>query len=217
MKAFKDRFDAGRQLAEKLSPYRNLPKTVVLGLLRGGMPVAFEVARSIGAPLDVFVVRKVGAPDQPELAIGALAEDKRVVNEEILRRLEISERKFARAAAAEQRELRRLQQRYRKDKAGLELQGKTVILVDDGVATGASLRAAVMALRAFDPKKIVAAVPAVPSTIIAELREEIDDLVCVLTPGHVDSVGSYYQKFPKVSHREVQTLLQRCHETSPRT
>ena len=121
------------------------------------MPVAFEISRAIRAPLDVFVVRKIGAPDQPELAIGALAEDKRVVNEEILRRLETSERKFARAAAAEQRELRRLRQKYQKDKAGLELQGKTVILVDDGVAAGASLRAAVMALRAFDPKKIVAA------------------------------------------------------------
>ena len=181
---FRNRTDAGRQLAEKLAAYANRPGVLVLALPRGGVPVGFEVAQALGAPLDVFLVRKLGVPGYEELAMGAVATGGvRVLNDEIVRGLGISEHEIDAAAARELQELARRQRLYRGDRPLPDVAGRTVILVDDGLATGATMRAAIQALRQQQPARIVVAVPTASPDTCEALEAEADDVVCAVTPG----------------------------------
>jgi putative phosphoribosyl transferase len=205
---FRDRADAGRLLAERLSHYAGRDDVLVLGLPRGGVPVAAEVARALGAPLDVFLVRKLGLPGQEELAMGAIASGgARVLNEELVETLGIPEALIDAVAAREEEELRRRERLYRGERPPPEVEGKTVILVDDGLATGSSMRAAVAALRRLRPARIVVAVPTAPVSTCEELRPEVDELVCARTPQPFDAVGIWYENFNQTTDEEVRRLL----------
>ena len=187
---FRNRTDAGRQLAEKLAAYANRPDVLVLALPRGGVPVAFELARAFGAPLDVFLVRKLGVPGYEELAMGAVATGGvRVLNDEIVRGLGISEHEIDAVVARELRELSRRDRLYRGDRPPSDVAGRTVILVDDGLATGATMRAAVQALRQQQPGRIVAAVPTASPDTCQVLKAEADDVICAITPEPFFAVG----------------------------
>ena len=176
---FRDRADAGRHLLSTLGAYQGRPDVLVLGLPRGGIPVGYEVARGLGSPLDVFVVRKLGVPGQEELAMGAIATGGvRVVNRDVVDALHIPPDVLDRAAEAERRELERRERSYRGDRPEPRVEGRTVILVDDGLATGSTMRAAVQALRQQRPARIVVAVPVAASATCEELRREVEDVVC---------------------------------------
>jgi predicted phosphoribosyltransferase len=205
---FRDRTDAGRQLAAKLTPMIDPSSAIVLALPRGGVPVAFEVARSLRAPLDVFLVRKLGVPGREELAMGAIASGGvRVVNEDVMRELDIPLRWLDIAAADESAELRRREQAYRHGRAALDVRDKSVILVDDGLATGATMRAAVAALRKMGPAKIVVAVPVGAPQTCDELRALADNVICLKQPEPFYAVGSWYQNFEQTTDEEVRELL----------
>jgi putative phosphoribosyl transferase len=205
---FPNRREAGRLLAHALVQYAGKPGVVVLGLPRGGVPVAYEVARELAAPLDVFVVRKLGLPGQRELAIGALAQGGiMVVNEDVIRPLHLPKRLIAAVAARERDELERRQHAYRGHRPALEVRDHTVILVDDGVATGSTLRAALSALRAQRPARLIAAVPVAPLSACEMLRREADEVVCLMTPRFFGSVGEWYSDFSQTSDDEVAYLL----------
>ena len=205
---FHDRADAGKRLAEDLGQYRGRADVVVLGLPRGGVPVAYEVAKALGAPLDVFVVRKLGLPGLEELALGALASGGyRFVNDEVATLYGVSPETLDEITAREQAELLREEQEYRDGKPFPDLRGKTVILVDDGLATGASMRAAVHALRGSNAAQVIVAVPvAAPDTCDA-VAESADNTVCSLTPQPFFAVGLWYEDFEQVSDEEVRRLL----------
>jgi len=208
---FEDRRDAGRQLAERLVEYAHRPDVVVLALPRGGVPVAFEVARALDAPLDVFLVRKLGVPGHPELAMGAIASGGiRVVNPEVVRHLRIGPEVVAAVAAEEGRELARRELAYRADRPKPRLAGRTVILVDDGLATGASMWAGVQALRELGPARIVVAVPTAPRETCEAFRGHADEVVCANTPETFWSVGSWYEEFTQTTDDEVRELLDRA-------
>ena len=208
---FQDRADAGRVLASQLAAYSNRPDVLVLGLPRGGVPVAYEVARALGAPLDVFSVRKLGVPGHEELAMGAVATgDVRVINADVVQTLNIPNTVIESVAAAEQRELARRERVYRGDRAGPDVRGRTVILVDDGLATGSSMRAAVAAVRRRQPARIVVAVPVAASSTCADLRAEVDEVVCAETPEPFYAVGLWYQDFSPTTDDEVRDLLERA-------
>lgn len=208
---FRDRTDAGRRLAEKLAQYANRPGVVVLGLPRGGVPVAFEVARALHAPLDVFLVRKLGFPGQEELAMGAVASGGvRVMNESLLRRLHVSDAMMEEVTARELRELERRERAYRGGRPPLPVAGRTVILVDDGLATGASLRAGASALRRLEPARIVAAVPVGASETCEQFRDVVDEIVCAETPEPFWAVGNWYEDFSQTTDEEVRGLLARA-------
>jgi putative phosphoribosyl transferase len=214
---FRDRVDAGRALARELEGYRGAPSVVVLALPRGGVPVGFEVARALDAPLDVFVVRKLGAPDQPELAIGAIASGGvQVLNEHVVAALDLDEDAIARIAASEERELARREQLYRGGRMPLDVMGCTVILVDDGLATGATMRAGALALRARDPELLVLAVPVASAQTCDRLRADADEVVCALTPEPFVSVGGWYEDFTQTSDDDVRELLGRGDALRPR-
>jgi predicted phosphoribosyltransferase len=205
---FSDRREAGRVLADALSAYRGTPDLLVLGLPRGGVPVAWEVASALRAPLDVFVVRKLGAPRWEELAVGALASDGLVVlNDDVVRSLRITDEHLAQVIEKESAELTRREAAYRGGREPVQLAGKTVILVDDGIATGASMLAAARAIRAAGPAKIVIAVPVAPPTPYQQLAEAADDVVCVEVPASFLAVGEYYRDFSQTSDDEVRELL----------
>jgi predicted phosphoribosyltransferase len=207
---FRNRTDAGRQLAEKLAAYANRPDVLVLALPRGGVPVGFEVARELGAPLDVFLVRKLGVPGYEELAMGAVATGGvRVLNDEIVRGLGISEHEIDAAAARELQELARRQRLYRGDRPLPDVAGRTVILVDDGLATGATMRAAIQALRQQQPARIVVAVPTASPDTCEALKAEADDVVCAMTPEPFLAVGHWYEDFTQTTDDEVRELLAR--------
>jgi putative phosphoribosyl transferase len=207
---FRDRQHAGRQLAERLEHYAGGENLIVLGLPRGGIPVAFEVARALGAPMDVFVVRKLGVPGHEELAMGAIASGGvRVLNETVLAELAIDESTIARAAAAESAELTRRERAYRGESGPIEVGGRTVILVDDGIATGSTMRAAVLALRAQGPERLVVAVPVAPEPSCAGLRPDVDEIVCLLTPEPFGAVGTWYDDFAPLSDEEVREQRER--------
>ncbi len=207
---FADRIDAGRRLglellAEGLVTQQD-GETVVLGLPRGGVPVAAEVARALGATLDVLVVRKLGYPNQPELAMGALAPgDARVLNAEIA--ASVPSDAFERVVQRERSELERRQQRYRGSLPSLNLQGKRVVLVDDGVATGATMRAAIASVRRQAPARIIVAVPVGPADSLAQLAREADDLVCLSTPAQFGAISLWYDDFTQVQDEAVTTAL----------
>jgi erythromycin esterase-like protein/predicted phosphoribosyltransferase len=207
-RVFRDRREAGRVLAELLGAYRGRENVVVLGLARGGIPVAWEVAAALGAPLDAFVVRKLGAPGHEEFAMGALASGGRVVvNDEILRGLRVTPQQLRDVAEREGRELIRREAAYRGGRPPLESTGKTVILVDDGLATGASMLAAVQSLREADPAEIVIAVPAAPESTCREFAGIVDDVVCATMPTPFLAVGESFWDFRQVSDEEVREFL----------
>jgi predicted phosphoribosyltransferase len=205
---FRDRAEAGRALAGLLDHYRDRPDVTVLGLTRGGVPVADEVASALGAPLDAFVVRKLGLPEHPELAMGAIADGGLVVrNEDVLRAYEVSPEALREVTEREKRELHRQERAYRGGAPMTEVTGRTVILVDDGLATGASMRAAIQALRQLAPARVVVAVPAAPESASAELDSEVDEVVCATTPTPFLSVGNSYREFSPTSETQVTELL----------
>jgi putative phosphoribosyl transferase len=206
MMIFAHRAGAGRRLADRLHDYAGRDDVVVLGLARGGVPVAHEVATALDAPLDVFVVRKLGMPGQEELAIGAIAPGEVVVvNERWARRMPPAAIQFV--IARERLELSGAERKYRGDRPPLELKGKTVIVVDDGLATGASMRAAVRSIRRLDPKEIVVAVPVGAKESVEGLRKEADKVVCLAVPDEFTAVSLWYTDFPQVNDEEVHELL----------
>jgi erythromycin esterase-like protein/predicted phosphoribosyltransferase len=205
---FRDRRDAGRVLASLLKDYRDHPDVVVLGLPRGGVPVAYEVARALSAPLDVFVVRKLGIPGREEVAMGAIASGGVVVlDDDVVRGLRIPPGEVRQVVEREARELLRREQAYRRDRPMVDITGKTVILVDDGLATGASMRAAIVALRRLRPERIVVGVPAAPASTCEELATQVDEVVCATTPSPFLAVGESYWNFEQTTDQEVRALL----------
>jgi predicted phosphoribosyltransferase len=218
---FADRSDAGRRLAEKLveKGYDRGNDLLVLALPRGGMPVAYEVARRLGAPLDVFLVRKLGLPWHEELAMGAIATGGVIVlNDDVLNHTQVPKSEIARVARAEGAELQRRERAYRGSRPPPNIEGKTVILIDDGLATGASMRAAAEAVRKQEPAKLVVAVPVAAPQTCREFQHLVDDAVCVLTPEPFAAVGMWYEDFSQTSDEEVRELLTRARSSSiPRT
>lgn len=205
---FHDRRDAGRQLAHALAPYAGRGDLLVLALPRGGVPVAYEVARALHAPMDIYLVRKLGVPGRAELAMGAIATGGvRVLNEDVIEALGIPEDVIDHVAADEEREIERRDRLYRGDRPPPVVRGKTVIVVDDGLATGATMRAAVAALRAQEPREIVVAVPTSSRETCAELRQEADTVVCLTTPAPFYAVGAWYADFSPTEDDEVRDLL----------
>jgi len=199
---------AGQALAEALSVYRNCDNVIVLGLPRGGVPVAMEVAEALGAALDLMLVRKLGTPGQEELAMGAIASgDIRVINEDVVQALAISPQVIERVAAEERNELKRREQAYRGERPWPKLADQCVILVDDGLATGATMRAAVGAVRAQQPARIVIAVPVAPPDTVAMLRQQADEVVCLAEPEPFRAIGQWYADFSQVSDEEVRQML----------
>jgi predicted phosphoribosyltransferase len=205
---FRDRAEAGDVLAGQLGHYAGQPGVLVLALPRGGVPVAARVAEALKAPLDVFVVRKLGVPGHEELAMGAIATGGvQVRNEEVVSRLRLGEADLRRVAEAEARELARRERSYREGRPPPDLAGRVVILVDDGLATGSTMRAAVAAARRLGPARVVVAVPTAPASTCPGLREEADEVVCATTPRPFRAVGYSYRSFPQTSDQEVRDLL----------
>lgn len=208
---FRDRSEAGRLLAEQLSSYANRADVLVLALPRGGVPVAFEVTRHIHAPLDVWLVRKLGAPGIPELAIGAIASGGvQTIATEAAQRLAITREQLEAITARERQELERREAAYRGSRPPVDASGKIVILVDDGIATGASMRAAIVSLRQLNPAEIVVAVPVASPSTCVHLRCQADRVVCLWTPPDLNSVGEWYHDFSQTTDDEVNSLLERA-------
>jgi putative phosphoribosyl transferase len=208
---FTDRSEAGRLLAQKLTTYAGRPDTIVLALPRGGVPIAYEVARTLKVPLDVLVVRKIGAPYHPELAMGAVADDGTyAVNRDAVDALGITSDQFHAAFQNELQEVRRRELTYRQGRPQPNLLGKTVILVDDGLATGSTMRVAIDAVRRQHPRKLVVAVPVAPAQTQDEFSNLVDELVCILTPDPFYAVGAHYSNFQQVNDAEVRDLLARA-------
>jgi putative phosphoribosyl transferase len=208
---FPNRAEAGRRLAEKLESYAGREDVIVLGLPRGGVPVAYEVAQRLGAPLDVFIVRKLGVPGFEELALGAIASGGvRVLNEDVVRVLPSANELVESVTARELAELQRREETYRDGRPAPELRGRITILVDDGLATGATMRAAVKALRQLGVAKIIVAVPVGAADTCRELEQEVDETVCVMAPEWFQAVGQFYEDFSQTSDDEVRELLTRA-------
>ena len=205
---FKNRREAGRLLGEELARYKDLGDALVLGLPRGGVPVAGEAAKALGAPLDVFVARKLGAPGHEELAMGAIAAGGvRALNEDVIRGLGVTPEMVARVAAQEERELKRRESAYRRGRSGLDVRGRTVILVDDGLATGATMRAAALALRIMRPARIIVAVPVASVEACRQLERDADEVICLATPDPFYGVGAWYDDFEQTTDDEVLQAL----------
>jgi putative phosphoribosyl transferase len=215
---FRDRAEAGRllamQVAETVSPADPpAEQPVVLALPRGGVPVAFEVAIAMGAPLDVIVVRKLGVPSQPELGMGAIGEDGVcVLNPDVIRYLSITERALHRVTEAERAELERRSARYRRDAPMIPLEGRTVVVIDDGLATGSTARAAIEVARAHGARRVALAVPVAPRETVVELGEVADDVICVASPEPFTSIGQWYRDFRQTTDAEVSELLLRARQ-----
>jgi putative phosphoribosyl transferase len=208
---FRDRTDAGRQLAARLTRYADRTDVLVLALPRGGVPVAYEVAKELKAPLDVFLVRKLGVPGQEELAMGAIASGGvRVLNEDIVNYLGIPDEVIDAIAAVEQQELERRERAYRDGRPPPDVKDCIVILIDDGLATGSTMRAAAESLRLQKPQRIVVAVPVSSPETCDEFRSEVDEIVCAVTPLHFQGVGRWYEDFSQTSDEEVRELLKRA-------
>ena len=209
MAQFKDRRDAGRVLAQGLSAYAGRSDVIIFALPRGGVLVAYEVAKVLNAPLDIFVVRKLGLPGHEELAIGAIASGGiRVLNEDIIQALDVPERMVNLVTQQELQELQRREESYRGNRPPLDAHGKTVILIDDGLATGASMRAAVTGVRTQNPRRIVVAVPTAASESYDALESEVDEIVCCMTPEPFLGVGRWYEDFSQVTDEEVRAFLE---------
>lgn len=211
MAPFKDRRDAGKKLAEKLSGYAGRSEAIVLALPRGGVPVAYEVARALNIRLDIFLVRKLGLPGREELAIGAIASGSvRVLNRDIIRMLSIPEEVINFVAKQEGQELQRREKLYRGDRPFPAVRDQTVILIDDGLATGASMKAAVAGLRAHRPARIVIAVPTAAPEACEAFQSEVDEVICAITPELFYGVGRWYDDFSQVTDEEVRILLDKA-------
>jgi putative phosphoribosyl transferase len=205
---FRDRVDAGRTLARLLAAYADRPDVIVLALPRGGVPVAHEIARALHAPLDVFVVRKLGVPGHEELAMGAIATGGVcVLNASVVETLKIPESAITAVTAREQQELARRERLYRGDRPPPDVQRRTVILVDDGMATGSTLRAAVLALRRLQPARIVVAVPVAAPSTCEEFRALVDEVICARTPDPFYAIGIWYEDFDQTGDDEIRRLL----------
>lgn len=208
MSLFRDRTEAGRKLAAMLPPFSANARVVVVGLPRGGVPVALELARKLRCALDVFIVRKIGAPTQPELALGAIATGGvHVVNQELIDFLGVDDVTLERLVMREREELERREREYRGDMEPIGLRDATVIMVDDGLATGASMRAGLTALRNAGPLHIIAAIPVAPQETLAAIRRLADQVICMATPDPFYSVGAWYTHFDQVSDDEVRRCL----------
>jgi putative phosphoribosyl transferase len=208
---FQDRRDAGRMLARALEPFRNQPNVIVLALPRGGVPVAYEVARELNLPMDVFIVRKLGVPGQEELAMGAIASGGTVVmNRSVVDELAISQEEIEAAAGREKLEIERRERDYRHGRPPVQIEGRTVILIDDGLATGASMRAAARALRPR-ARRVIVAVPVASQSTCDEFRNEVDEVVCATTPQPFYAVGMFYRNFDQTTDEEVSMLLSQAH------
>ena len=215
-RTFPNRIEAGRQLADKLDKYAGREDVIVLGLPRGGVPVAYEVAKRLRAPLDVFIVRKLGVPGFEELAAGAIASGGvRVLNEDVMRAIPHADEVIEAVAARETGELERREQIYREGRPPPELRGRIVILVDDGLATGATMRAAVKALRQSGAAKIVVAVPVGPPDTCRELEQQADETICLSTPVFFQAVGQYYEDFSQTTDEDARELLARAAQERP--
>ena len=205
---FRDRTDAGQKLAKQLTAYRQRQDVIILGLPRGGVPVAAVIAEALDAPLDVCLVRKLGVPGNPELAMGAIASgDEISQNSFVLERCQISPEAFAEVVAQERRELQRREQRYRGDRPAPGIGDRTVILVDDGVATGATMLAAIASIRAQAPRALIVAVPLAAPSIGEHLRRHVDEVICVATPHPFRYLGLWYEDFTPTSDEDVCQLL----------
>jgi putative phosphoribosyl transferase len=208
---FKDRSEAGSLLAERLTAYADRNDVVVLALPRGGVPVAFEIAQKLHAPLDVFIVRKLGVPWQEELAMGAIASGGvRVLNDDVVKASRISDEQIASVQAKEQKELERREQAYRAGRPAPDVRGRTVILVDNGIATGTTIRAGLAALRKLQPARIVVAVAVAPQSTYEELKAEADEVICLLTPEVFFAISMWYERFAQTTDEEVRDLLARA-------
>lgn len=215
MDKYIDRYEAGTILAKSLKAYANHKNVIILALPRGGIPVAYEVATALSLPFDVFVVRKLGVPGHEELAMGAIASGGTVIfNEPLMSQLNLEPFEIDAVIKAEQRELERREHLYRGDSPFPNLQGKTVILIDDGIATGSTMRAAVEALRSHDPASIVIAAPVAASDTCDELESLVDEIICPLKPVNFYAVGLWYDDFPQTSDEEVIELLKKPNESS---
>ena len=211
MTKFMDRAEAGRFLAAQLGEYANRPDVLVLALPRGGVPVAYQVATALNAPLDIFLVRKLGVPGQEELAMGAIATGGvRVLNDEIVNYLDIPSKVIDAVAMEEERELERRERLYRGERPARAVRGRLAILIDDGLATGSTMRAAAIALRQQQPASIVIAVPVASNQICDELRTEVDKVICAATPEPFRAVGLWYEDFTQTTDEEVRDLLARA-------
>jgi putative phosphoribosyl transferase len=211
MALFRDRRDAGRKLAKKLSAYANQSDVVVLALPRGGVPVAYEVALALNAPLDIFTVRKLGLPGHEELAMGAIATGgARVINQDIVRTFNVPRGVVETVAKQELKELERRERVFRGDRMMREIHDKTAILIDDGLATGASMQVAIMGLRAKDPARIIVAVPTAPLETCEVFKQLVDEMICGTTPEPFYGVSRWYEDFSQTTDEEVQTLLEQA-------
>ena len=213
---FRDRTEAGKLLAKQLIAYTNQHNVLVLALPRGGVPVAFEVARALHAPLDVIIVRKLGVPGQEELAMGAIASGGvRILNNDVVRFLGITKEIIDKMATKEQLELERRERLYRGDRPAYDVRGRTVILVDDGIATGATMHAAVAAIKQQQPTRIIIAVPTAAPSTCDEFANEVDELVCVIRPEPFIAVGYWYRQFSQTTDEEVRSLLEQANHGFP--
>jgi len=208
---FRDRTEAGQVLASKLTKYLNQVNTVILALPRGGVPVAYEIGKELGLPVDIFVVRKLGVPGHEELAMGAIASGGvRHINRDVVDQLRIDSETIDVASRREQKEIERREQLYRGQRLPVDVRNKTVILVDDGLATGSTMRAAIAALRQHRPARIVVAVPAAAPQTRSEIADEVDEIICAATPEPFYAVGQWYQEFSQTTDEEVRDLLARA-------
>ena len=215
---FRDRYEAGRLLATKLAAYAHRPDVLVLALPRGGVPVGFEIAKALGAPLDIFLVRQLGVPGHAELAMGAIATGGvRVLNQDVVGYLDLPGEVIDQAAAEEQRELERRERVYRGSRSAEEVRGRTVILVDDGLATGATMRVAVAALREQRPARLIAALPVAAASTCHEFRTQVDECVCAAVSEPFYAVGLWYRDFSQTTDEEVRELLERAATEQPPT
>ena len=215
--AFQDRYEAGRLLASELREYAARPDVVVLALPRGGVPVGYEVGKALHVPLDVFIVRKLGVPSHEELAMGAIASGgARVLNQRMIHRYDVSQEIVDIITERGQKELERQEREFREGRQPLHVAGRTVILVDDGLATGASMFVAVAALKGLHPARIVVAVPVAAEEVCADLKGEVDHIYCATTPEPFLAVGQWYKNFSQVSDDDVRELLRRAAEPSTR-
>ena len=210
MTTFRNRTEAGQILAQKLQAYTNCSDAIVLALPRGGVPVGYEIAKALNLPFDICVVRKLGIPHHPELAMGAIGPNGvRVLNYDILSEWGIPDKTIDKVSAKELRELRRREYSYRNNHLPVDVKNRTVILVDDGIATGSTIRAVIALIRQQQPKRIIVAVPVAPKSVCKELQSEVDKLVCLKMPEPFYAVGLWYDNFSQTSDEQVHKLLEK--------